>query len=313
MLKFFKGASAYQLIVWGIIIAGTVVTILPPELFFFRVATKFSVQIMLAYLMLGLLFLFFNDERSMFVCFVCCIILCLFLRTRPAFFATPQASPSFSVMNCNLSLGNSAIYDTTIHAIIENNADVISMQEVTPDWHDALKANKRLNAQYPYDTIIVRMDFHGLALFSKYPFSQVNTFNYQNIPNLAGCIYHDSLKKDIYIISSHTEPPLSLSAYDRIESHLDTIAQFIKKLNKPVITLGDYQVMPWSSEVVKFRRKANLNDSRRDMLPTGDFPYDHIFYSNALQCTDFRSIGKSISDHLGIIGEYQLAPPPKDQ
>jgi endonuclease/exonuclease/phosphatase (EEP) superfamily protein YafD len=304
MLKFFKGASAYQAIVWTIIIIGTVISILPPELFFFKVISKFVVQIMLAYFIIGLLFLFFSDEKSMFVSFTCCAVLCLFLRTRSAFFAAPQAGPSVTALNCNLSLSNSDNIDSTIQSIINSNADVISIQEVTPDWGTYLANHPVLNAKYPYDTAIIRMDFHGLALYSKYPFAKVDTFHYKEIPNLAGCIKHDSLNKHIYFVSSHTIPPVSLGAHDEINAHLQTVANYVKQLKEPVITLGDYQVMPWSPEIVSFRRAAKLSDSRRDM-PMSYFPYDHIFYSKELQCIDFGSIN-NMNEHFGVKGAYQL-------
>lgn len=305
MLKLFKEASALQIGVWTVLLIGTVVSIVPPDVFVFKVVSKFVVQIMLAYLGLGLLFLLFSDEKSMLVSFACCGVLCLFLRTRSAFFAPPQNAPTVSVANFNLSLASDEYYDTTINVILANDADVVSIQEVTPDWDLYLRGHAALREKYPYDTTIVRLDFHGVALYSKFPFTRVDTFHYKDIPNLAGCIHHDSLNQDIYFISSHTVPPISLSAYDDINKHLLRISEFVATINKPLLTLGDYQVMPWSNEIVRFRQRASLNDSRRDM-PASYFPYDHIFYSDELDCINFRSIGNNVTDHIGILGEYQL-------
>ncbi len=308
MLNFIKKANVHQLIVWGIIILGTIVSVLPPDLLFFRVVSKFVVQIMFTYLFLGLLFLFFSDQSSMYVSFICCGILCLFLRTRSPFFAPTQQGSNFSIATFNLSLSDDN-FDSTISTIINSGADIISIQEVTPDWYAYLDKNPSIKSLYPYDTSLVRMDFYGLAILSKYPFVKIDTFNYKHIPNFMGCIKHDSLNQEIYFITSHTTPPVSSRAYEKIDSHLSKIASKVLEIKKPIIAMGDYQVVPWSSEITRFKTLAKLTDSRRDM-PTTYFPHDHIFYSKELECTDFRSIGTNKTVHLGILGTFQIKGQP---
>lgn len=307
MRSFLKSANAYQIVVWAIIVIGTIISILPPELYFFRVVSKFVVQIMMAYLILGVLFLFLSDEKSMFVSFICCGILCLFLRTRPPFFAPEQPGASISVATFNLSLSNET-YDSTISTIFGTGADIISIQEVNPDWNASIQSNPYVKKNYPFDSTIVRLDFHGLGIYSRYPFVEIDTFTYNGIPNFIGCIKHDSLNQHIYFVSTSTTPPVSLSAFEHINAHLQQMADTIQSLNankKPILAFGDFQVMPWSSEIIRFRQSADLEDSRRDMSPTY-FPHDHIFYSKELECTDFKSIGDKNTDHLGIVGYYQL-------
>ncbi len=304
MLNYFKGANVYQIIVWSIIIVGTIVSILPPDMFFFRIVSRFVVQIMITYLVLGMLFLFLSEEKSMFISFICCGILCLFLRTRPPFFAPPQAGATISVATFNLSLSNES-FDSTISTIFNTGADIISLQEVTPDWHRLLQSNPSIKENYPYDTTILRLDFHGLAIYSRYPFVEIDTFNFGDIPNLIGCIKHDSLKQHIYFLSSHTTPPVSLSAFENINLHLQQVADTVRTKQKPILVFGDYQVMPWSSEIIRFRQRAKLNDSRRDISPNY-FPHDHIFYSDLLECVDFKSLGDKNTNHLGVMGRYQL-------
>lgn len=305
LIRMIKEASIYQIVVWGILILITLAAILPPDIFFFKVVSKYLVQIMFSFLTLGLLFLFFSDERSMMLSFICCGVLCLFLRTRSPFFAVPQVSENFSVATFNLALSDDG-YDTTILTIIDADADLIALQELTPDWHNYLQNNAALKKLYPFDTSIVRLDFHGLAIFSKYRFASIDTFHFREIPNIIGSIAHDSLSQPVCFISSHTTPPVNTNAYERIDSHLQVVAQRALELRKPVLVMGDFQVMPWSSEVVRFKTKGVLLDSRRDMSLTY-LPYDHIFYSKELECTDFKSIGTKNTTHLGVMGEFQLA------
>jgi len=307
MLKYFKGASIYQIVVWAIIIFGTIISILPPDLFFFRVVSKFVVQIMISYLILGALFLFLSDEKSMFVSFICCGILCLFLRTRPPFFAAQQSGANVSVASFNLSLSNGDP-DSAISTIFNSGADIISIQEVNPDWDSIIQSKTYVTEAYPFDTSLVRFDFHGLAIYSRFPFIELDTFTYKGIPNIMGCIKHDSLQQHIYFVTTSTMPPVSLSAFENINAHLLQVADSVKLITnqkKAILAFGDFQVMPWSAEITRFRQRANLNDSRSEMSPI-TFPHDHIFYSPNLECTEFKSVGDKNTSHLGIIGKYQL-------
>lgn len=306
MLKFFKGTNTYQLIVWCIIVAGTIFSIFPPDALFFKVGAKFAVQIMFAYLIMSFIFLFIGDEKTTFISLGCCAILCLFLRTGAAtpFPPKPTDGGSFiSIATFNLANSNDD-FDSTFNLILNSNADLISLQEVNPDWYNYIKNNPYIEKYYPYDTSIVRMDFLGMTILSKYQFLKIDTFNYEHIPNFIGCIKHDSLDEKIYFVSTHTTPPVSLKAYSDIRNHLEQVADTVNSISDPIFALGDYQVVPWSDEILSFRQKANLEDSRRD-IPTSYFPHDHIFFSKQFECLELQSIGSQKTTHLGILGKYQ--------
>ncbi len=306
MLNFFKEANTYQIIVWAIIVAGTIFSIFPPDALFFKIGAKFAIQIMFAYLALSFIFLFVGDQKTMFISLGCCAILCLFLRIGAATAFAPKldkGNPYLSMATFNL--GNSDDdFDSTFNMILSSNADLIALQEVNPDWHNYIKNNPYVEKYYPYDTSLVRMDFLGMTILSKYKFLKIDTFHYEHIPNFIGCIQHDSLDEKIYFISSHTTPPVSLKAYESIRRHLEQVADTVKTINDPIFALGDYQVVPWSDEILSFRQKANLEDSRRN-IPTSYFPHDHIFFSKQFECIELLSIGSQRTTHLGIVGKYQ--------
>lgn len=306
MLNFFKGTNTYQLIVWGIIVAGTIFSIFPPDALFFKIGAKFAVQIMFTYLALSFVFLFVGDEKTMFISLGCCAILCLFLRTSAATAFPPKLANEDSYLSMatfNLSNSNDD-FDSTFNMILSSNADLIALQEVNPDWYNYIKSNPYIQKYYPHDTSIVRMDFLGMTILSKYKFLKIDTFHYDYIPNLIGCIQHDKLDEKIYFISSHTTPPVSLKAYESIRKHLGQVADTVNTINDPIFALGDYQVVSWSNEILSFRQKAGLEDSRRD-VPTSYFPHDHIFFSKQFECLELLSIGSQNTVHLGIVGKYQ--------
>ena len=66
--------------------------------------------------------------------------------------------------------------------------------------------------------------------------------------------------------------------------------------------------------MLEFKFNARLKDSRRDGIPRSPegavsffgVPVDHIFFSEQLECTEFRVIKNENASHLGIVGTYQL-------
>ena len=58
---------------------------------------------------------------------------------------------------------------------------------------------------------------------------------------------------------------------------------------------------------MQLRAKTNLQNSRRDLVDGNlRVPYDHIFFSNALECTQFKEVKDVSQNYLGIVGTYQI-------
>lgn len=310
MTKFFNNKPV-QIGLSALIIFGTLICVFTPNYFFFKMGSRFAVQIMIGYLLLAVFFLFFKQTRLMFTSFACCAGLCLFLKhSSNATIARPTQTNEeiVKVAHFNIAASNEDIKET-ITSILTTDADLISIQEVTPDWHEILQES--LAKKYPYSNAIVRFDPFGIAVYSKYPFQNLDTLVYEGIPNLTGTIKTEGKGKSIHFISAHTTPPLFSSAYDKMKIQLDMIGEYAKKIDAPVITLGDFHAPPWWGEIQDLKDVAQLQDSRRsatygfsDVFQT---PVDYIFYSNQLTCIDFKAVlNSNTSHHLGIQGVYQF-------
>lgn len=294
-----KDIQPYQYLIWLILIVITIFAIYTPDQLIFKKVAKYSVQLMFGCLVLGLGFLAFRDSKSMWVSLACCGILCLHLRTREPFYPIKYGT-FFKIAHVNLS--NSSGYENTIDALLKSGADIISLQEIDFDWDYALK--EHLTEVYPYEISIIGIGVYNPAIYSKYPFIEIDTFNYKDAPNIHGCVEIDN--KNVHFVASMTMPPINMEAYNEIEQHLLEIAAFVSDLNAPVITLGDYNVVTYSSEMNALRTKGGLTDSRRNQSLIGQSPIDHILYSNQLECTDFISLKEEGNSKLGIIGTYQF-------
>ncbi len=296
-----------------LIVLGAVIIVFTPNYFLFKMGSRFAIQIMLGYLFLGFVFMAFRLNKLMFTSFACCAGLCLFLKYASDGQLTPPLKTnalSINVAHFNVAASNSDI-QTTIDEILEVDADVISFQEVTPDWDYIL--SETLKETFPYAKSVVRFDPHGLAIYSKYPLVNVDTFMYEDIPNIIGSIYIDDAEKEICFISSHTNPAFYTSDYERQRNHLMAIADHASHSSCPVITLGDYNAVPWSYEIRNFKSAAKLNDSRKGYMPSSNgtfslfqIPSDHIFYSEHFKCLNFQEISDPEAGHLGLKGTYQF-------
>ena len=280
----------------GILILGTILSIFTPDVALFKRSEDFTVYIMLGFLAAGLLFLILNQSKLVLISFCCTAILCLHLKraSNPLLrFPEVTAGPKLSIAHINVSASQEG-YQSIINQVNQIDADVISFQEVTPDWAQVLEAN--LVEDYPNMARNVRIDPFGMLIFSKFPISEIDTFYYNRIPNL-DLIVSCSNDQKVKLIASYILPPLN------IREHLSIIADQVDKREHPVITLGDYNMVYWSDEIVSFRNVANLKNSRRSTLKVH---YDHIFYSDEFECVDFTEIVDVSSNHLGIYGSYQF-------
>ena len=290
-----------------ILVCGVPATMFPPEVTYFRWAAKYAVQIMLLYFALSLVFLVLRQHKLMFVGFICCATLCLYLRrsmgsddvSRIAF-AAETKEVKLSIAHFNTSATDGDI-EKNIKAVLRTKPDIISIQELTPEWDEALRT--LLAPRYPYFRSFRQIDYSGLALYSRYPFARIDTFQIDHVPNIVSSIRIDSMHPDVFLAATHTPPPTS--GYTIIRQHLERIAQQISPINEPMLTFGDYNVVPWSSEIQAFRSKTGMSDGRRYFAPNSPTPTDFIFFSRHFNCLSFDPMTVD-GEVIGCTGRYQF-------
>jgi endonuclease/exonuclease/phosphatase (EEP) superfamily protein YafD len=287
----------------ALMVLGVIICIITPHMRYLRVFTRYTVLLLLIYFLVAMAFLMLRQQRLLFTALGCCAALCVFLKSsggpglkRPKL----TKDPMVTVAHFNMSSGQED-YKSAIATILHTNADVISLQELTPDWFAIIRDS--LSAIYPYSCVSIGSDMYGLGLFSQKKIIDCDTFYCNEIPNLDIALELSQNKK-IHIISSYVSPPLWSGAYALVNQQLKSIAQHTKKIKSPVITLGDYNIEPWSREIREFKAAAGVADSR--LWYTADTPLNHIYYSKQLDCVGFDNIMSASAQQLGIIGTYQL-------
>ena len=193
---------------------------------------NYAVHLMVLFLGAGLVFLFLKQPRLTFIYFGGCLFLTFYLkyslqnnhidRWRNSIledYHPKQAQIKLKVGQFNLSNGNDQTY--IAKALRESGADILSIHEVTPGWDKWLEDS--LKQTYPHHHTMVDLGLFGIALYSRFPFTSIDTFYYEEIPNLRACLQKNST--DICLVSVHTEPALNEYGRRRLEGHLETLAE----------------------------------------------------------------------------------------
>ena len=179
-----------------------------------------------------------------------------------------------------------------------------------PKW---VNSKSGLSKDYPHFHIVKHPDqSQGLAIFSKYPVSNLVYHDWSDLANLSGKVIVG--EDAVNFLSLHTRSPMSKTKWKNRNAHIDEAADFIAQQDGEFLVLGDFNTVPWDTQLNKFRRKTDLTDSRRKLTPTfpswgpkyiAQIPIDYIFHSEGILCESLDSI-KLTSDHNAIIGEFQI-------
>ena len=299
----------------GILLLPAVLVIFAPAVYSFKWLVDYSLQVMFFYFALGFVFLFLSRNHWLSLSWGACIFLCMFLKytSNQAFsFEKPSGGTIITVANYNISFVDSI--QNIVQSIRENKAQLISVQEVTPDL-DTLLLNA-LRDKYPYHFSLKRADFYGMLIFSTLPFEQIDTFQCGTIPNIFGKLQIDGVSEGFGFIASYCPPSYSSQTYLQLKAQLREIAEHAKNQSGAIVAMGTYNTVPWAPEVQDFKRIAGLNDSRLGIAPTAtsstnplfQIPVDHIFHSDKLKCTNFRALSFNENAHLGIEGSFEILP-----
>ncbi len=285
------------------LIVGATLTIYTPEIPFIQNGVRYAHLILFSFLLVGLIFMMYDRSRLMFVSLGCCAALSLFLKNASNDRLTlPQANAESKISIIHLNTSNLNRFDLIDSMLVQYDPDIISVQELTPDWNAYL--SEKLIEKYPFYNTQVRIDFNGMGMYSKLAMMTSDTFLFDEKPNLVCQIKTDQLNLNIF--SSYV---LSLSEKERenIKGHFNKIADRVQSIDDAVISLGEFNMVYWDSEIINFRRNTALKNSRSYTSEIITAPSsDHMFYSDQLECIQFMDLTDDNNNHLGILGRFQF-------
>ena len=307
MTERFKN-NMLQTILSTILFVGTGIVLLAPQVPLIRKVSEYSVHIMLGMLVFSLLSMVFGKTKVMFSGLACTAALCIFLKSAShdtLKLSEVNTNPKLNVAHINLS-NITYDFDTIKNMLVNEEIDIVSFQELTPDWKFL---GHELEDSFPYSISEVRIDPYGLAVFSSLPLIESDTFLCNGIPNMSVVVEKSDMK--FQVISSYLTPALDNKSLAEAAQQLGVIGEKVANSDNPVIALGEYNMVYWTNEIMNFRSETKLQNSRRDLV-VGNFrvPYDHIFFSDALECTQFKEMKDLSQNYIGILGTYQIKENP---
>lgn len=305
----FEKVGASLLLVFALLIR------FPLDYFLFDIAHSFAIQIVVLYLCIAILSFIWQKKWLLAGSLTGSVLIAtLFIQwfwqnhPNPSKVKTAKHA-TFKVAHFNVWRENTHHQD--VIKVAENTeADIISFEEINDRWWEALQ--KGLEKTYPHWYVITRDDNFGIALFSKYPLSNTKETYFSDVPSITTTI--KASFGNLHWVSSHVLPPKNNDWYHRRNHDLIEIAKYMKGKKGYKLAVGDYNIVSWSPVLQKFKKAANLIDSRREFSPSYPawswllgVPIDHIFHSPNIRCLKFGTTTSTPSDHWGIVGTYQIS------
>lgn len=307
--------SWLQYAISSLVIIITLVCIFQPEVGFLRWVSNQTVLILLLWLVSGVGFLMLRSKRLALVCLMSCALLCLYLKNASNIsLAAPQIvlneASKFSIAHFNLSSVQDFM-DDDLKLIDQLAPEILVFQEYTPQFQDQI--TDYYDTLYSDQTEFLRIDDYGQTIFTSFPVLSKDTFLIYNIPVLRLRVQIND-GRTVQLISQYNLPPLTTQYKEDSKLVFSQLADFISQAEEPVIFLGTLNYVSWDTQMVRFRFRANLNDSRKSFFPSfanNDkslfyAPVDHIYYNEYLDCLQFKKIDDHTNKKIGIRGEYQI-------
>lgn len=277
--------------------------------------SHFRVQYLLAG-SLGLLV--FAATRQPRIGILSCLCVALNLPAVLPFISIPRANAAVKhgahelrVATINVFTANSE-FDSVIRKIQEMEPDILLLLEVDSRWASRLQ---ELTSNFRYTEFHPREDNFGLAILSKFPFSNERdeSLTPYDIPAINARI--EVGDTSVRLIGIHALPPASSDAFHLRNQVMGRAAQIASEEELSVILMGDLNSTMWSSSFKSFLAQSGLVDLRvgRGIFPTWPnvlgftaIPLDHILASKDLSVTALESVKVPGSDHFGMSARVLL-------
>lgn len=215
---------------------------------------------------------------------------------------------SLRVLHMNVLQPNEA-YEQAIAQALRSDADVISVQELSPQWADAFQAG--LKAAYPYAHVEPRSNCYGIALFSKRPFRNVCTLEFHGAPFIEAVLDIDG--RPVRLLAVHATSPITYTHFKRRNGQLDGLARRIASSDTTTVLVGDLNTVPWDDAFERFCFNSGLRPASGagqrtwpSIGPLALIPLDHLLISDNIVGASVHTIPILGSDHRGLLAQVQL-------
>jgi endonuclease/exonuclease/phosphatase (EEP) superfamily protein YafD len=235
-------------------------------------------------------------------------------RTASANAVTPTCGgPALRIVSANVRFTNE-MHAPFVDYLSRSDADVIALQEVTPEWDAALAP---LYDRYPHRRVLPRTDPYGMALLSRWPLGQgagTADFAGDGLPSLVATLKLAD-EREVRVIAMHTHWPITRGLQQQRDRSLHAAAQLAAADPVPTVLAGDLNLTPYAPAFARLLDESGLRDALEDVAwrPTWHagfwplaLPIDHMLVSRDA-CVVAYEIGPDVgSDHQPLAVTLRL-------
>ncbi|MCA9282328.1 MAG: endonuclease/exonuclease/phosphatase family protein [Phycisphaeraceae bacterium] len=239
----------------------------------------------------------------------------------------PADTPVLTILSANVLRGR-ADPASIAHQARQNNADIILIQEATPDFARALRAE--LIGDYPFIEEASRTGAFGQLTLSRLPFvapaeqypqgELAQMFEPRAIinpadPQIRTCIEFNH--QEIIIQNIHLTSPGGVEAVAQQLEQARWLAEWGRSEPAPAIMMGDFNTAPTSAHAAMLRSAgwrdafASVGRGRGATWPAigplsilPGVRIDHAYSRNGLTPIEFRVLEAHNSDHRPVLARF---------
>jgi len=220
---------------------------------------------------------------------------------------------SFRVCLINVLRRNTRYRDVQ-QFIRDTDPDICVMMEVDSGWTNALHD---ITAQYSHTIVSSELGNAGIMLVSCLPIvtNEEIQLSPKGRPNILCTLTIAGTAVDVYV--AHPVSPTSREGkWEDRNTHVANLAQAIAASTNPVICIADLNTSMWSPFYKDFTKETALINARKGFGICGTYhaptvlvagiPIDHVLFSSAFRCTEFRTGPHIGSDHLPVWADITM-------
>ncbi len=206
-------------------------------------------------------------------------------------------------------------YDAAGDWLAAQEADIIVLQETTPEWGAAMEA--ALSDWTLLDTDTVQPGTYGIMMFAgpDVEVVEARAVEFEWYPAIATTVRVDN--QELLIYGVHTLIPVYPNALSKAKQQVDLAAEIVNAHDGPAVVVGDLNATRWSPVYRRLTDQVQLNDvadggGLKGTWPnrlwfTGRIGIDHVLTSPGM-CSFDRRLGPGLgSDHLPVVVDLTVA------
>ncbi|MBK8226650.1 MAG: endonuclease/exonuclease/phosphatase family protein [Flavobacteriales bacterium] len=221
-------------------------------------------------------------------------------------------SPDLRVAHLNVLQPNSRHADV-LAAIRHADADLVSLQEVSPQWAAAL--GKGLGEDFSYQLVMPRTNCYGIALFSRLPLHNARVIVLAGAPFIEAEVEADGRR--VRLLIAHATSPGSPGQFARRNAQLGALADRIARSALPSVLIGDLNTVHWDDAYRRLCADSGLRPLNHPRMatwpsigPLAFIPLDHALVRGPIRASTIHSFEIPGSDHRGLLADLHFVHAP---